>query len=118
MTIGVRAEARGHGVGTALLRALIELARDKGYPGLSLSVEEDNPALRLYERFGFVRVARVENAWTMRLNVDSTESDATVSDRELILRAAAALNGISRVRTSARSPEGWPRPDGSSPPPR
>ena len=35
---------------------------------MSLSVEEDNPALRLYERVGFVPAGLVENAWTMRLN--------------------------------------------------
>ncbi len=65
VTIGVRPNARRRGVGTALLDALIEQAHREGLPGLSLSVEEDNPALRLYERAGFVRNGREDNAWTM-----------------------------------------------------
>jgi ribosomal protein S18 acetylase RimI-like enzyme len=69
LSIGVEADARGRGIGMALMEALIERARTAGVPALSLSVEEDNPALRLYERLGFVRVARNGNAWTMRLEL-------------------------------------------------
>jgi ribosomal protein S18 acetylase RimI-like enzyme len=54
-------------VGTALLRALIERARADDVPALSLSVERENPALRLYKQLGFRRVGRADNAWTMRL---------------------------------------------------
>jgi GNAT superfamily N-acetyltransferase len=69
LTIAVERPERERGVGTALVEALIQQATDDGYGGLSLSVEEDNPALRLYERAGFVRVRKVENAWTMRLEL-------------------------------------------------
>ena len=51
--IGVVGEARGRGVGRALLAALRELAREQGYRALSLSVDRQNPARRLYERAGF-----------------------------------------------------------------
>jgi ribosomal protein S18 acetylase RimI-like enzyme len=53
LTIGVRADARGQGIGQALLQALIALAQSQGYAALSLSVDRNNPACRLYERFGF-----------------------------------------------------------------
>ena len=53
LTIGVRADARGQGIGNALLQALIALAQDQGYAALSLSVDRLNPALRLYKRLGF-----------------------------------------------------------------
>ncbi len=45
---------RGHGVGHALLAAAEETARAANCCKLTLEVQEDNlPALRLYERFGF-----------------------------------------------------------------
>jgi len=53
LTIGVRADARGQGIGQALLQALIALAGSQGYAALSLSVDRNNPARRLYERVGF-----------------------------------------------------------------
>jgi GNAT superfamily N-acetyltransferase len=52
-SIGVAAEARGRGVGGALLDALLAMAREQGYRALSLSVDRRNPARRLYERKGF-----------------------------------------------------------------
>jgi ribosomal protein S18 acetylase RimI-like enzyme len=66
LSVGVAPEHRGRGVGTALLEALVERAQQEGAPALSLSVEEDNPALRLYERLGFRRVARSGDALTLR----------------------------------------------------
>ncbi len=69
LSIGVSPEHRGRGVGSALLATLIDLAREEGFDALSLSVEEDNPALRLYERSGFRRVSRSGNAWTLRADL-------------------------------------------------
>lgn len=51
--IGVRRDFRRHGVGTALLLALLGRAREDGVPKVSLSVEIENVARLLYERFGF-----------------------------------------------------------------
>jgi len=53
LSIGVTAAARGHGVGTALLRALLTTARAQGFAQMSLSVDRRNPARALYERLGF-----------------------------------------------------------------
>ena len=52
MSIGVKSNARGQGVGEKLMRALIGEAARRGL-GLCLSVRSENPARRLYERFGF-----------------------------------------------------------------
>ena len=54
--IALAPEARGHGIGTALLAALFDLAHGQGFSQISLSVAIANPARRLYERFGFVKV--------------------------------------------------------------
>lgn len=63
--IGVDPRYRGRGIGQRLLNALIDLAASRGVARLSLSVEGDNPALRLYERAGFVRQCRAGGSWTM-----------------------------------------------------
>lgn len=60
--IGVDPRHRGRGIGARLLDALIGLAAGRGVARLSLSVESDNPALRLYERAGFASVSARE-AW-------------------------------------------------------
>ena len=52
VSIGVKPEARGQGVGEKLMRALIGEAARRGL-GLCLSVRTENPARRLYERLGF-----------------------------------------------------------------
>ena len=50
LTIGVCDDARGQGIGHALIQALIALAQRQEYAALSLSVNRNNPALHLYER--------------------------------------------------------------------
>lgn len=56
---------RGQGVGRLLLRATIDRATERVYPGLSLSVDPANFARRLYESEGFVKVGEVGTSWTM-----------------------------------------------------
>ena len=53
LAISLLPEYRGLGIGAQLLRSLPLLLQENGYLRLSLSVQKDNPALRLYERAGF-----------------------------------------------------------------
>lgn len=70
LTIGVLPRWRGRGIGEALLRRLLDRARESSVRALSLSVEDDNPAIRLYERVGFVRVGHAADATTMVAQID------------------------------------------------
>jgi ribosomal protein S18 acetylase RimI-like enzyme len=56
MDIALLPEHRGRGVGTQLLRDLLAEGAASG-KRVSIHVERENPALRLYERLGFRQVA-------------------------------------------------------------
>ena len=57
LAIAVLPAFTGHGIGGALLKRLL-LDADHRFAAVSLSVREDNPARRLYERFSFRVVDR------------------------------------------------------------
>jgi ribosomal protein S18 acetylase RimI-like enzyme len=64
LTIALAPEFRGRGIGTELLSRLMAEAKNR-YHAVSLSVSADNPALRLYRRFGFEIVASSGYSLTM-----------------------------------------------------
>lgn len=59
---------RKHGIGSMLMKEIIEQAKSDGYKSLSLSVDPDNhSAVRLYEKLGFKYVGMSGTSWTMKL---------------------------------------------------
>jgi ribosomal protein S18 acetylase RimI-like enzyme len=77
-SLATRPEARGKGVGSALLAAAAEAARRHGCRALRLEVRTGNAdAIRLYERHGFRRIGRRAayyedgaDAWRYELALD------------------------------------------------
>ena len=65
LTIAIVPSRRGRGLGEELLTALLERAKAAGHREVSLSVEPDNPARRIYERAGFEPVGINGGSWTM-----------------------------------------------------
>lgn len=58
--MAVEPSARGRGIGTQLLAAAEEAARERGLPYMGLMVTEENEAARrLYERAGFLTERRL-----------------------------------------------------------
>jgi ribosomal protein S18 acetylase RimI-like enzyme len=57
--IWIDEHARGHGAGSAVLERLADELRARDVRALHLEVRPDNPALRLYERHGFVPSRRL-----------------------------------------------------------
>ena len=53
LAISLYPDYRGQGIGTQLLRQMMELLRQKGYVQVSLSVQKENYALRMYQKAGF-----------------------------------------------------------------
>jgi GNAT superfamily N-acetyltransferase len=56
ITLAVASQARARGIGTALMQRLLDRAVADRIAALSLSVEPDNAAMRLYLALGFERV--------------------------------------------------------------
>ncbi len=81
MHVVVAPEARGRGVGRALLQATAERLRAAGCSRWTLNVKPDNvPAIRLYERFGLRATTT-----SVSLRVRFARLDALApSDRELV----------------------------------
>ena len=72
LTIAVVPSRRGRGYGAELLSGLLARAREDSFAAVSLSVEPDNPALRLYERHGFRKVGQSGGSWTMVARLDDS----------------------------------------------
>jgi ribosomal protein S18 acetylase RimI-like enzyme len=64
LSVAVLPEHRGRGVGSSLLTQLFREAQTR-YNKISLSVSEENPAVRLYQRLGFLVVIKEGGSITM-----------------------------------------------------
>jgi ribosomal protein S18 acetylase RimI-like enzyme len=65
LSIAVIRTRRHEGIGRRLLVELIDASTARRHRALSLSVNENNPARRLYESVGFVDVELRGSTWTM-----------------------------------------------------
>ena len=67
LAVAVAEAYRGRGLGGELILALADRARSDGFERLSLSVDEDNPARRLYARLGWFEHERGDGLGRMLL---------------------------------------------------
>lgn len=63
--ISLLPEARGKGIGTELMRAMIRYLRVQGYEKTSLAVQKENYALKMYKKVGFEIVAENTEEYIM-----------------------------------------------------
>jgi ribosomal protein S18 acetylase RimI-like enzyme len=52
LAISVLPEYRGRGIGAMLMTRLFELLRERGYKRTSLSVQQENTAVKFYRKLG------------------------------------------------------------------
>jgi len=54
LAISILPEYRNQGIGAMLMNRLFDLLRERGYKRTSLSVQQNNPAVRFYKRLGYI----------------------------------------------------------------
>ncbi|MEZ3433774.1 MAG: GNAT family N-acetyltransferase [Lachnospiraceae bacterium] len=63
--ISLYEEYRNMGIGTALMRDMLEFLKNKGYKRTSLSVQKVNYAVRMYQKVGFEIIDENEEEYIM-----------------------------------------------------
>ena len=69
LSMAIKEEYRGTGIGTILLEEFLSIAREKGYRRLSLSVDMRNRARALYQKAGFKIAGEQGTAFVMKKNL-------------------------------------------------
>lgn len=69
LSMAISHDYRGKGIGTKLMNEMCKLASNHSYKAISLSVDPSNPALRLYERFGFKKIGVDGTSWNMMISL-------------------------------------------------
>ena len=65
LAISLYDEYRSLGIGTALMEAMLQFLKDKGYKKTSLSVQKANYAVTMYRKIGFKVVSETEEEYIM-----------------------------------------------------
>ena len=63
--ISLYKDYRGLGIGTALLKEMLRILKDRGYKQASLAVQKANYAVRMYQKTGFEIVEENEEEYIM-----------------------------------------------------
>ena len=70
LAISLYKEYRGRGYGTEMMKAILKLLKEEGYPQVSLAVQKANYAVKMYEKVGFETVFEKEEEYIMVCKLD------------------------------------------------
>ncbi len=65
LAISICKNYRGYGIGTSLMRNMIFLLEYRGYKRVSLAVQKENYAVKMYKRIGFIIVEENSEEYIM-----------------------------------------------------
>lgn len=65
LAISLYEEYRRLGLGTALMKEMLQFLKDKGYKQISLSVQKENYAVNMYRKLGFKAVNENDEEYIM-----------------------------------------------------
>jgi len=67
--ISLYKEYRGKGIGTALMKDMLTILKERGYKQTSLAVQKENYAVKMYENVGFSIINENEEEYLMVCNL-------------------------------------------------
>jgi len=70
LAISLMKEYRGLGLGTEMMKQMIQLLREEGYAQASLSVDKNNYAVKMYKNVGFEVLQEREHDYLMCLQLN------------------------------------------------
>ncbi|VUZ23506.1 Mycothiol acetyltransferase [Acetobacterium wieringae] len=73
--ISLYPEYRNSGIGTALMKRMLQHLSAKGYRQASLAVQKDNYALRMYQAVGFVVIDELDQEYLMICQLEGVSKD-------------------------------------------
>lgn len=65
LAISIYKQYRNKGIGTELMKGILKLLKEKGYNRVSLSVQKDNYAVKMYKAVGFKIFKETEEEYIM-----------------------------------------------------
>ena len=77
--ISVHKQYRGRGIGTAMMRKMLELLKNRGYERASLAVQKANYAVKMYKAVGFQTVDENSEEYIMVCELRRLDYGATHS---------------------------------------
>ncbi len=93
--ISLLPEYRGHGIGTALMRAMLSVLSDSGIKKASLAVQKANYAVRMYRSVGFEVIDENEEEYIMSCELNGfTIRKMTINDYEEVYALWLSCSGM------------------------
>lgn len=71
LAMSIYREYRNRGIGTKLLQNMLQLLREEGYKQVSLSVQKENYAVKMYRKVGFEVVGTTDEEFIMVCNIST-----------------------------------------------
>jgi len=68
--ISLHKECRNKGIGTALMKQMLQKLKSRGYRQTSLAVQKENYAVRMYKKVGFEIIQELEEEYLMVNNLN------------------------------------------------
>lgn len=73
--ISLYKEYRGKGIGTMMMRQMLQLLKTQGYKKASLAVQKENYAVKMYEKAGFKTVKENDEEYIMVCELEKINSE-------------------------------------------